>query len=60
MKTYVICSTGPYGDLIQIFNAESKEEVYAFANDHKFTWGDYAVEEINTSTVGLVYDSATY
>ena len=61
MKTFVIYCVGPWddvGDVIQIFNATSEEEVHLFAKNHKNTWVPYRVREINTSVEGLVYDSA--
>ena len=60
IKTYVVHSEGNYGTIIQIVNANSKEEVREIVKDHSYTWPRYTITEISKDNKGIVYDSAIY
>jgi hypothetical protein len=54
MKTFLIKSNTNYGEVVHVINAPSEEAVKILANSNKAVWDGYEVEEIDTTTIGLV------
>jgi len=59
-KIYIITSDSNYGKVVQIVNAHDEDEAWEIASESPYCWYNGEVEEIDTDTYGLIYDTGPY
>ena len=49
MKTFIVTSTGNYGALVSVVNAESIAEADILAEESHYVWSGYTIKEWDTT-----------